>query len=458
MSFSSLDSSLTGPLFVTDRMRDVFSDQSKIAAIIACEAALARAEAEFGLAPEGLAAAIESIEPSVLTLDEIGLRTEIAGVPSIPILKLMQQRLPVNLEAAFHRGATTQDIIDTALILQMKQALALLAEDIAAILKGLSVLAERHRTVPCVGRTYGQHAAPITFGFKIAVWLSGICDAAAQFQKTRANVLTASLGGPVGTLTALGGDGPSVQKRFAALLGLSDSAISWHADRGRVAEAAFAIARLTGALAKMAHDIVHLMSTEAAEVFEPLMKGRGGSSAMPHKRNPVGSTVIIAAHQAAKGFVLPLLDAMVVSHERSAGAWHGEWNALPQMFGLASGALREARWLAEGLEIDADRMRLNIDLTRGLLFADAAASRLAPLLGRDRAHETVESAAAAVRDSGRSLQSCLEEMPELASSECRQAIVATFDLEPSTLAGSIWTSRAIEHAKPVIQSLETHMV
>ena len=212
------------------------------------------------------------------------------AVPTIPFVKAVQARLPPELERAFHKGATTQDVLDTALVLQLRDALALLAADLDAVLAGLAVLAQAHRTTPCAGRTYGQQAAPVTFGFKAAVWLAGIAEAAERLPEVRARVLAASLGGPVGTLAALGTGGPAVADAFARALDLAPVPIAWHARRGRIAEAGGWLAQLIGALAKLATDVAHLASTEVAEVAEPFQPGRGGSSAMPHKRNPVSCT------------------------------------------------------------------------------------------------------------------------------------------------------------------------
>jgi 3-carboxy-cis,cis-muconate cycloisomerase len=303
-------------------------------------------------------------------------------------------------------------------------------------------LAERHRETPCVGRTYGQHAAPVTFGTKAAVWLTGIADVAGQLPWLRERVLVASLGGPVGTLAAFGARGPEVAEAFARDLGLGTAPIAWHTNRARMVETGAWLATLIGALAKMAADVAHLVSTEVGELAEPSMPGRGGSSAMPHKRNPVSATVILAAHAAAKGPVTTLLDAMAAAHERPAGLWHAEWHTLPPLFGLASGALREARVLAEGLEVDTARMRANIDATRGLLFADAAAARLAPSLGREVAHRLVEEAAGEVRSGGRSLHDVLRERSAVALDDA-------FDLTPAVGAAALWTDRALEHVREV---------
>ncbi|GAC1337790.1 MAG: 3-carboxy-cis,cis-muconate cycloisomerase [Beijerinckiaceae bacterium] len=441
MTFSALDSALLGPLFATDAMRAVFSDRARIANMLRTEAALARAEAALGLAPAELAPAIAAIAPDDLDIAALGKATAIAGVPTIPFIKAVRERLPKDLERAFHKGATTQDIVDTALVLQMREGLQLIEADLALTIKGLVRLARAHRTTPCVGRTYGQHAVPLTFGYKVAAWATGIAETAAELPHLRARVLVASLGGPVGTLAGLGAKGPAVLEAFARELELAAPPIAWHALRARMAETGAWLATLLGTLAKMAGDVAHLMSTEVGEVSEPHLPGRGGSSAMPHKRNPVSSTIIIAAHAAAKGHVATLLDAMAVSHERPAGLWHAEWHALPLLFGLASGALREAIVLAEGLVVEPDRMRKNLDATRGLLFADAVATELAARLGRDSAHRLLEEASTKVRDDGKHLRDVLAQDVSLKAE--RKAIERAFDLAPFIDAAALWSDRAL---------------
>jgi 3-carboxy-cis,cis-muconate cycloisomerase len=446
MTFSALDSELTGPLFATAEMRAVFADRARLAAMLRVEAALARAEARLGLAPDGLAAAIEAVSADDLDLPDLGATTAVAGVPTIPFLAAVRAKLPKALEPAFHRGATTQDVLDTALVLQMRDGFDLIADEFGATIIGLAKQAREHRTTPCIGRTYGQHAAPITFGFKAAVWLTGLAEAAEALPRLRDRVLVASLGGPVGTLAALGEAGPEILEAFARELGLATAPIAWHTLRARMVEAGAWLAILLGALAKMATDVAHLASTEVGEVSEPHVPGRGGSSAMPHKRNPVSSTVILAAHAAAKGHVATLIEAMAAAHERAAGLWHAEWHALPQLFGLASGALREGRALAEGLVVDAARMRANIDLTRGLIFADAVAAALAPVLGGNAAHRLVEEAAERVRATGVSLSDALRDLLGAAAPEHAQALDRAFDLRPAIDAAAIWVDRALAAA------------
>ncbi len=441
MTLSALDSSLLGPLFTTTAMRACFSDESRLRHMLAAEAALARALARHGLAPDALAPAIEAVQG--LDPAAIGAATAISGVPTIPFVRAVQTQLPPELERAFHRGATTQDIMDTALVMACREAFALLETELAAVRTGLAALARRHRDTHCVGRTYGQHAAPVTFGFKVAVWLVGVAEVSTQLGAVRAGLLQASLAGPVGTLAGLGAAGPDVLDSYAAELGLAAPPIAWHTRRAGVVGAGVWLATLIGALAKMATDIAHLASTEVGEVAEPYVPGRGGSSAMPHKRNPVSCTVILAAHAAAPGHVTTLLTAMAALHERPPGLWHAEWHALPSLFGLAAGALREARALAEGLEVDAGRMMANIGLTRGLLFADAAAAVLARTMGREAAHHRVEQAADEVRRSGATLQGVLG--AELGGAD-------PFDLAPAVLAATGWVDRALACAVPLPSS------
>ena len=445
MTFAALDSDLLGPLFATDAMRACFSDEARLTAMLAAEAALARAEASLGLVPDGLSPALAKIVPAGLDAAELGRKTAIAGVPTIPFVKAVQMRLPPELEHGFHKGATTQDILDTAQVLQMRDAFALLETDLIATIDGLAALANAHRMTPCVGRTYGQHAAPLSFGFKAAVWLAGVAEVAEALPELRQRVLVASLAGPVGTLASLGEQGPAVLDGFARELGLGTTPVAWHVRRAGMAEAGGWLGQLTGVLAKMATDVASLASTEMGEVAEPYVQGRGGSSAMPHKRNPVSSTVILAAHAAAPGHVVTLLTAMAGAHERPAGLWHAEWHALPMLFGLASGALHEARALAEGLVVDAARMLDNLGITRGLLFADAAASRLGATLGREAAHTLVEHAATEVRRTGDTLQDVLARNAAAANID----LSAAFDLGPAVAAAAQWVDRALADASRV---------
>ncbi len=448
MTFSALDSGLTGPLFASDAMRAVFSDRATLAAMLAAETALARAQAPEGLVPKGLAPALARIKPGDLKIATLGARTRDAGVVAIPFVKAVEALLPENLRAHLHKGATSQDIVDTALVLQMADAFPLIAADLVAILDGLAGLARRHARSPCVGRTYGQHAAPVTFGYVAGGWASGIAEVAAELPGLSERTLTASLGGPVGTLAGLGDAAEAVGERFAAELGLGHAPVTWHTSRGRMVAVGSWLAMLIAALARMATDVVFLSATEIGEVSEAPAAGRGGSSAMPHKQNPLSSAVILSAHAAAPGFVVTLLNAAASGQQRPAGAWQAEWHALPALFGLASGALREARRIAESLTVDTRRMRANLDMTHGLIFADAAATALAGTMGRSAAQAMVARAAAEVRETGEPLRKVLARAGAPAA-----LLDAAFDLRPATAAAASVAGRAVRQAQDARRSL-----
>jgi 3-carboxy-cis,cis-muconate cycloisomerase len=448
MTFAAIDSALTGPLFATEAMRAAFSDRSRLAAILRAEAALARAEARYGFVDKALAPAIEAIAPGDLDSDALGREIAVSGIPIIPFARAVEAKLPERLRGGFHYATTTQDIVDTALALQMAAAFRLIAGDLDAILAGLSRLARRHRLTPCAGRTLGQHAAPVSFGYVAALWLAGIAEVASSLVWVREAAEVVSLSGPVGTLAGLGDKGQKVVAAMARELGLGAPAIGYHVRRARLVKTGTWLATLIGALAKMAADVSRLAASEIGEVAEPTIPGRGGSSAMPHKRNPVASIVILAAQAAAKGHVVTLLDAMAAEYQRPVGLWHAEWHALPQLFGLASGALREARTLAEGLVVDPGRMRENLEASRGLLAAGSVASALAAALGRKEAHALVERAAERVRETGRPLGDILAgdaAIPE----GLRGTVEAALDIAPAIAAAADVVDRALAEARPV---------
>jgi 3-carboxy-cis,cis-muconate cycloisomerase len=452
MTFSALDSLILGPLFATAPMRAIFSDEARVAAFLKAEEALARAEADYVLAPPALADAITELSPANFDFAALAQGTALSGVPIIPFVKALQDALPEELRGHVHRGATTQDIFDTGLVLQMRDGFVLIEKTLAALIEALENLARRHARTPCAGRTYGQHAAPVTFGFKVAVWLSGILSAAGDMPALKQKVLIASLGGPVGTLSSLGENGPAIAEAYARYLGLGLRPIAWHVERSPIARTGAWLTLLLGALAKMAGDIIQLSATGIGEVAELHEQGRGGSSAMPHKRNPVSATVIVSAHEAAIGPLTTLFLSMRSAQERAPGEWHAEWHALPPLFALLSGALEQAKVLATGLIVDPDRMRFNLDATNGLLFAEAAAARLAPDLGRARAHALVEEASAIVLRTGQHLQTVLEDDPFARETE-RHEIGRAFDLEPHIEAAARWVGPVIEASQKVRANL-----
>jgi 3-carboxy-cis,cis-muconate cycloisomerase len=449
MAFSPLDSGLLGGLFATPAMAAVFGDRALLAAMLRVEAALARAQAKHGLVPPELADAIDATSATQFDVTTLGKATAVSGVLPIPFLKALGRCLPEELEPALHFGATTQDVADSALALQMREALALLAADLSAMLSALAALAEKHACTPCIGRTYGQHAAPVSFGYKVAVWAAGIAEVAARLPDIRAAACRAQLGGPVGTLAALGPKADAVVDAFAAELGLGRASIAWHVRRAGIAGAGQWLALLCASLAKMAVDLAHLASTEVGEVAEPHIPGRGGSSAMPHKRNPVAATVILANAQAAGGHAAALLASVPAAHERPPGAWHAEWLSLASLFGLASGACLHARTIAEGLVVDTAAMARNIGLTRGLVFADAAAAALARRIGRAEAHAAVEAAATRARASGGTLRDALAGLLDAA------ALDAAFDPSPAVSAAAARVPPALAEVRAAIARLKS---
>jgi 3-carboxy-cis,cis-muconate cycloisomerase len=453
MTFSALDSDLFGPLFATDAMRAVFTDEARLAAMLQTEAALARAQAQLGLVPAELGDAIDAVGAANLDAEKIGRQTAQAIVTTVPFVKAVHALLPNSMQPHFHLGSTAQDIMDTALVLQMRRAFELIEHDMASVIVALTGLAHRHRLVPCAGRTYGQHAAAITFGYKASIWCAGVADAASGLLALRQRVLMASCGGPAGTLTTFGKQGPRMAALVAKELGLVAAPMPWHVRRACIVETASWLTTLMGALAKMATDISYLISTDISEAAEPHVAGRGGSSSMPHKRNPLSVTVVLAAFSAARGYASALWDSMIAAHERPAGNWQAEWLSLPQLFGLASGALRESLVLAEGLEVYPARMLVNLQATKGLLFADVAASRLAPLIGRETAHDMVNHAADQVRIGNRTLKQVLLEDAAGGNAEMAAAIEQAFELDSAVEAASVWTDAGLDYASGVLAGL-----
>ena len=454
MSFTTLDDPLIGPLVTSPAMRAVFGGDARLAAMLRVEVAIAAGQAKLGRAPAELAAAIAALGPADFDMDALARGTTLTAVPVIPFVKMLGHKLDPALEPHLHKGATTQDVFDTADTLLFRAAWAALKPDIAATLAALATLARRHAETPMAGRTYGQHAAPITFGYRVATWAMGIADAVEQLIPAVDRAMILSYGGPVGTLGGFEEHGPMVRAAIAAELGLGLVEGPWHTARARRAALGHALAVLIGAVGKMARDVADQVSTEVGELAEPYLPGRGGSSAMPHKRNPVSATVILAAASLSRGPASELLDAMIAAGERPAGAWMAEWSALPRLFGYASGAFVEARRLAEGLEVVPERMRANLDLTRGMISTEAAASVLARCLGREVAHRKVEAAAARVRATGATLLEELLRDRDVTGSVDSESLALAFDWRPAIDAAALWTERMVERLPALAKALE----
>jgi 3-carboxy-cis,cis-muconate cycloisomerase len=438
VTVSAIDSAVYGNLFSTAAMRAAFADEARLKRMLEVEAALARAEARLGLIPAEAAAEITAkAELAGFDLAAIRAGTELAGYPIVPLVKALAEACAGDAGRYVHWGATTQDIVDTGLVLQIRDGLDLIDADLAGSAAALAELARRHRDTPMAGRTHLQQALPITFGFKCAVWLAAIQRQQARLARLRQEVLVVQFGGAVGTLASLGADGIRVLEALAAELDLGVPSIAWHVGRDGLAEVASFLGVLTGCLGKIATDVMLLMQTEVDEVREPYQKGRGGSSTMPQKRNPIACELILAAARNVRQLVPVMLDAMLADHERATGPWHAEWVALPQAFALTAGALHHGRAMLEGLEVDPERMRRNLDATRGLISAEAVMMALAPFVGRQEAHHLVADACRTAVAQDRHLLDVLRAAPAITAHLSPERLEALLDPESYTgLAGA----------------------
>ncbi|HEX3970500.1 MAG TPA: 3-carboxy-cis,cis-muconate cycloisomerase [Stellaceae bacterium] len=390
MPASALDSAIFRDIFSTEAMRRVFSDENRVQKYLDIEAALAKVQARLGIIPKDAAEEIvRHCQAGEYDFALLKKQTERIGYPVLPVVQQLVKKCANGVGEWCHWGATTQDITDTATVLQIREALDLVEAELKAISKALAGLAKKYRDTPMAGRSNLQQAVPITFGFKAATLLSGFDRHLERLKELRPRVLVGEFGGAAGTLASLGKDGLKVQEGLMKELGLGQPAIAWHTMRDAIAETGCFLGLVTGTLGKIATDVKLMMQTEVEEVYEPFAEGRGSSSTMPQKRNPISCNYIVACTSMVRQNVAALLDAMVEDHERSTGPWEIEWISVPEIFCLAAGALNQARFLMEGLEVDPARMRANLDLTRGLIVSEAVMMGLGPSLGRQRAHDLV---------------------------------------------------------------------
>ena len=404
MTATALDSAIFCDIFSTPQMRRIFSDEARTGYCLEIEAALARAQARLGVIPETAAREIvHQCRIENIDFARLKKQTERIGYPILGIVQQIVDLCADGLGEWCHWGATTQDITDTAAILQIRAALELVEKDMDAIAGALGDLSRRYRDTPMAGRSNLQQAVPLTFGFKTAALLAAMQRHRERLAQLRPRVLVGEFGGAVGTLASLGGSGLEVQAELMRELGLGQPDIAWHTVRDGIGEVACFLGLLTGTLGKISMDVKLLMQTEVAEVYEPFHEGRGSSSTMPQKRNPISCLYIHATTALVRQHVAALLEAAVADHERSTGPWQIEWIALPEIFLLASGALAQTKLMLTGLEVDADRMRANLDLTRGAIVSEAVMMGLGPHLGRQRAHDLVYDICRKVAASGEPL-------------------------------------------------------
>jgi len=418
---------LTDALFTTNAMRAVLSDRSRVQRMLDFEAALARAEAAVGVIPASAAPVIAAqCKAEHYDIAALALATADAGNPAIPLVKALTSLVVgQDPEAAryVHWGATSQDAMDTGLVLQLREALGLVAADLARLSAALAALAGAHTRTLLAGRTWLQQATPVTLGLKAAGILSAIERHRARIGDLLPRMAVLQFGGATGTLASLGEQGPAVAAALAQDLGLTLPDIPWHTHRDRIAEVATTLGLVVGTLGKVARDVSLLMQTEVGEAFEPADAGRGGSSTLPHKRNPVSSAAVLAAATRVPALVSTMLAAMVQEHERGLGGWHAEWETLPEICALTAGALAHTIRSIEGLDVDAARMAANLEITRGMGQSEAVAMALAVHVGKQQAHELVERACRACNETRVTLLAMLD-----ADAKVR-AHLSTADLE-----------------------------
>jgi 3-carboxy-cis,cis-muconate cycloisomerase len=428
-------------IFAPQRLLDELGDRAWMQAMLDSERALAQAEAALGLIPAAAAEAIAACcRADLFESASIAREGRSSGNPAEPLVRAL--RAAVGSEAAgyVHYGATSQDIVDSAAMLVSRRALELVLVDVAGVTAACAGLADAHRATPMVARTLLQQALPTTFGLKAAGWLVGVLEAEGLVLDARER-LAVQLGGAAGTLAALGEHGPEVMGRVARELGLAEPALPWHTSRVRVAALGSALAMLAGALAKIALDVVLMAQTEVGEVSEPSSEGRGGSSTLAHKRNPIGSTLALAGARRAQACAALLTGSLVQEHERAAGAWHAEWEGIAGALAAAGGAAAHMAEVLGGLQVHAQRMQVNLAAGRGLIMSERLVLALAEPLGAEEARALVSEAAARARERGSGLRDELAadaRMPLTASE-----LDAAFAPETYVGAADVFIDRAL---------------
>ena len=437
--------------FSQPQMSEIFSDHGRLQGMLDFEAALARAEASTGLIP---AEVVEDIQAScnaeLFDFAEMAIAIGNAGNSAIPLVKALGKKIAARNPAAeryVHMGATSQDVMDSGLVLQLRAAIVLLERDLAELAESLVRQAQRYAVTPLAGRTWLQQATPVTLGMKIAGWLGAITRHRQRLQELKPRLLSLQFGGASGTLAALGAQALPVAEALARELQLTLPEQPWHTQRDRLVEFASWLGLIAGSLGKMGRDISLLMQTEVGEVFEPAAAGKGGSSTMPHKRNPVGAAVMISASVRAPGLVATMFAAMPQEHERSLGLWHAEWETLPELCCLVSGSLQQALQVIPALEVNAEQMLTNLDSTRGLVLAEAVSIALAQRIGRDAAHHLIEQSCRQAVQQGLHLREVLGADPQVSA----ELSAAELDhlLDPANYLGLAqqWVERAVAFAK-----------
>lgn len=438
--------------FTAPAMRAIFCDAGRVQGMLDFEAALARAEARVGVIPAEAVAPIEAAcKAELYDYPALAQAIATAGNSAIPLVKALGKRIAATdpeAERYVHLGATSQDAMDSGLVLQLRAAIGLLESDLAKLADALAAQAERHIDTPLAGRTWLQQATPVTLGMKLAGVLGAVTRHRQRLSELKPRLLSLQFGGASGSLAALGDAGWSVSGALAQELELTLPEQPWHTQRDRLVEFASLLGMIAGSLGKLGRDLSLLMQTEAGEVFEPSAPGKGGSSTMPHKRNPVSAAVLIGAATRAPGLVATMFSAMPQEHERSLGLWHAEWDTLPELCCLVSGALQQALLVVPGLEVDAARMRANLELTQGLVLAEAVSIALAQKIGRDAAHHLIEQCCKQAVREGVHLRAVLGDNAEVSAQLSAAELDSLLDAAHYLGQARRWVERAVaEHTQ-----------
>ena len=418
-----------GPLFVPRELLDVVSGRAWLEAMLEFESALARAEAQVGIVPsEAVAAISERCDPGLYDFDDLLERGRAVGSPPEPLVRALREKVGGDAAGYVHWGATSQDVMDTASMLVARGALDLVLVELEGVTASLARLAEAHRSTPMAARTMLQQALPTTFGLKAAGWLVAVLESRGILGAVRER-LAVQFGGAAGTLAAVGEHGPAILRLLAEDLGLAEPVLPWHTNRVRIAELGAALATASGVLAKIALDVVLLAQTEVDEAREEI---GGGSSTLPHKHNPIESTLARACARLVDGYASVLATGLEQEHERAAGAWHAEWEALSGALAYTGGAAHAVGQAVGSLQVDGERMQRNLGATDGLVLAERVSFALATRYGRAESHDIVREAASRVAASGRSLADELREDERVGLSEPELDAL----LDPATYLGS----------------------
>ncbi|MBS0561430.1 MAG: adenylosuccinate lyase family protein [Proteobacteria bacterium] len=434
MPSTIIDSAIFGNIFSTDAMRAVWSDENRTRQYLLIEEKLALVQGRLGIIPQEAAdEIIRNCDLAKIDMAKLRAQTERIGYPVLGVVSQLNALCRDKLGEYCHWGATTQDITDTATVLQIRQALALIDEDLAAVSKAMAKLARDHRDTPMAGRSNLQQAVPVTFGYKMAGLLAAVERHRERLSQLRPRVLMGEFAGAAGTLASIESGAMETQEALMRELGLAQPLIAWHTVRDTIAEVGAFLGLVGGTLGKLSMDVKLMMQTEVGEVYEPYAHGRGSSSTMPQKRNPISSCYIHAGISVVRQHAAALMDAMMADHERSTGPWEIEWIVLPEAFCLLAGALKQARYVLEGLEVDAAQMRANLDMTHGLIVSEAVMMGLGRHIGREYAHDLVYDICREALRQKRPLLDLLAENAEISAHMTRAQLAELCD--PSNYLG-----------------------